>query len=132
DSALFTLTYPGGRVGQVQVSWGLPSGVEYMERHSYVGPDGLLVVNWNSGMTLYRSAVAESWHAPEFDAWSAQIAQFYRELTEDAPQEVAGIYAGIEALRVSLAVLQSVAEERTVHLAEEVEHMPVIREEALG
>ena len=60
DSALFTLTYPGGRVGQVQISWGLPSGVQYLERHSYVGPDGLLVVNWNSGMSLYRSSEGEA------------------------------------------------------------------------
>ncbi len=132
DSALFTLTYPGGRVGQVQVSWGLPSGVEYVERHSYVGPDGLLIVNWNSGMTLHRSAQAEVWQAPEFDAWQAQIAQFHRELTEGAPQSVAGIDDGIDALRVSLAVLKSVAEGRTVRLAEEVEHMPVIPAEALG
>lgn len=132
DSALFTLTYPGGRVGQVQVSWGLPSGVEYIERHSYVGPDGLLVVNWNSGMTLYRSSTGEAWQAPEFDAWRAQIQQFYRELTEGVPQEVAGIDDGLDALRVSLAVLKSVAEERTVLLSEEVEHMPVIPAEALG
>lgn len=132
DSALFTLTYPGGRVGQVQISWGLPSGVEYIERHSYVGPDGLLVVNWNTGMTLHRSGEGESWQAPEYDAWRAQIAQFYRELTQGAEQQVAGIDDGLDALRVSLAVLKSVAEERTVYLAEEVEHMPVIPEEALG
>jgi len=132
DSALFTLTYPGGRVGQVQISWGLPSGVEYQERHSYVGPDGLLVVNWNSGMTLYRSSAAESWKAPEFDAWRAQIEQFHRELTEGAPRQVAGIDDGIDALRVSLAVLKSVAEKRTVYLEEEIQHMPPIPAEALG
>lgn len=132
DSALFTLTYPGGRVGQVQISWGLPSGVQYLERHSYVGPDGLLVVNWNSGMTLYRGDVAEAWQAPTFNAWREQIVQFYRELTEGAPRVVASIDDGIDALRVSLAVLQSVAEKRTVHLSEEIERMPVIREEAIG
>jgi len=131
DSALFTLTYPGGRVGQVQVSWGLPSGVEYIERHSYVGPEGLLVVNWNSTMSLFRSSEGETWRAPEFDAWEAQIAQFHRELTEGAPQVVAGIDAGIDALRVSLAVLKAVAEQRTVLLAEEVEHIPPIPEESL-
>ncbi len=132
DSALFTLTYPNGRVGQVQISWGLPSGVQYIERHSYVGPEGLLVVNWNSGMTLYRSEEPERWDAPDFNAWRAQTAQFYRELTEGAPRQVATIDDGIDALRISLAVLRSVAERRTVHLSEELEHMPSIEPEVLG
>lgn len=132
DSALFTLTYPGGNVGQVQVSWGLPSGVEYLERHSYVGPGGLLVANWNTSMTLWRSATGEVWQAPDFDAWGAQIAQFYRELTQGAPQEVAGIDEGLAALRVSLAVLESVAQGRTVHLLDKAEGTPGVAGEVLG
>ncbi len=132
DSAQFTLVYPGGHVGQVQVSWGLPSGVDHQERHSYVAPEGLLTVNWNSGMTLYRGAAPDVWAAPQFDAWRAEVAQFYRELTSDAPQLTAGVDDSIAALRVSLAVLRSVAEQRTVFLAEEVERIPVIPEEVLG
>ena len=132
DSALFTLTYPGGRVGQVQISWGLPSGVQYIERHSYVGPDGLLIVNWNNGMSLYRGPHPEHWDAPEHDAWRAHIAQFYRELTEGAPRQVATIDDGIDALRISLAVLRSVAERREVRLDEELERIPPLEPEVLG
>lgn len=132
DSAQFTLLYPGGHVGQVQVSWGLPTGVDHQERHSYVAPDGLLTVNWNSGMTIFRGAAPEAWTAPEHDAWRAEIAQYYLELTSDAPDQTANVDDGIAALRVSLAVLKSIAEQRTVYVAEETQHVPVIPEEALG
>ena len=124
DSVQFTLTYPGGQVGQVQVSWGLPSGIEHLERHSYLGPGGLIIVNWNNELELRTGAESVSWVAPDVNAWREQIAQFHRELTAGAPRRVATIDDGIAALRVSLAVLRSVAEGRPVQLAEEFDEAP--------
>lgn len=118
DTALFTLTYPHGNVGQVLLSWGLPPGVPYAEQHTYVNENGLLSVNWNESLTQVSSAEGERWLAPEVDAWRRQIEQFYAELTEGAPQIVASVDDGIAALRVSLAVLQAVEEGRTIHLGE--------------
>lgn len=125
DSVQFTLNYPGGQVGQVQVSWGLPSGVEHLERHSYAGPGGLMVVDWNRQVELRSGAQAVTWLAPEVNAWREQIAQFHRELTASAPRQVASIDDGIAALRVSLAVLRSVAEGRPVSLSEEFDGAPI-------
>lgn len=118
DSAAVTLTYPNGHVGQLLISWGLPSGVPHREQHCYVGPRGLLEVRWNSEVTLYRSADGQRWSAPEHDAWRAQIAQFYAELTRGAPLRVATVDDGIRALRVSLAVLRAAEEGGTVTVAD--------------
>ena len=118
DSAQITLEYANGTVGQVQVSWGLPSGVEPTERHTYMGPDGLLTVNWNETMTLHDAGGVTPWQTDGTDPWRAEIAQFYSELTQNAPRRVASLEDGIDALRVSLAVLESVRTRREVRPAE--------------
>ena len=131
DSAQFTLSYPSGGVGQVQVSWGLPSGVAYLERHSYVGPNGLVLADWNTDLELRALGEPERWHTSGADPWRSEIAQFHRELTEGAPRRVAGIEAGIRALRASLAVLHAVAGGETVRVADVGGAPPAIPEDAL-
>jgi predicted dehydrogenase len=114
DSALITLEYGDGSVGQIQVSWGLPAGIEPVERHTYVGPAGLVTVDWNTHVTLRDASGVTRWRSRGVDPWYAQIAQFKREITEGAPREVAGIAGGIAALRVSLAVLEAIRSRRIV------------------
>jgi predicted dehydrogenase len=126
DSAAVTLTYPHGNVGQLLISWGLPSGVPHREQHSYVGPGGLLAVEWNQSVTLHASAGSQRWSAPDSDAWRAQIAQFYAELTQGAPRRVATIDDGIQALKVSLAVLRAVEEGGSVAVADIVPHPELV------
>jgi predicted dehydrogenase len=118
DSALITLAYPGGTVGQIQVSWGLPSGVAPVERHTYVGPEGLVAVDWPERVVRYDGHGEHAWTQSGSDPWRAEIAAFHAELTTDAPRRVPGIEDGIDALRTSLAVLRSVAEGRPVALAD--------------
>jgi predicted dehydrogenase len=130
DSALITLTYPNGSVGQVQVSWGLPSGVEPVERHTYVGPDGLVTVDWPSHVTLRDGRGVTRWRSAGSDPWKAEITQFHAELTRGAEQRIASVEAGIDALKTSLAVLRSVAARRPVPLAEVVADDPDPQEEA--
>ena len=130
DSALITLTYPNGSVGQVQVSWGLPSGVEPVERHTYVGPDGLVTVDWPSHVTLRDGRGVTRWRSAGSDAWKAEITQFHAELTRGAEQRIASVEAGIDTLKTSLAVLRSVAARRPVPLAEVVADDPDPQEEA--
>jgi hypothetical protein len=118
DSALITLAYPGGTVGQIQVSWGLPSGVAPVERHTYVGPEGLVAVDWPERVVRYDGHGEHAWTQSGSDPWRAEIAAFHAELTTDAPRRVPGIEDGIDALRTSLAVLRSVAEGRPIALAD--------------
>jgi predicted dehydrogenase len=118
DSALITLEYENGSVGQIQVSWGLPSGIEAVERHSYVGPDGMVIVDWPRRVTLRDAGGVTRWSSSGVDPWREQIAYFHGELTAAAPPRVATIGDGITALITSLAVLRSVRERRPVRLAE--------------
>ena len=120
DSALMTLSYPDGSVGQVQVSWGLPSGIEPVERHSYVGPDGIVTVDWPRHLTLRDGRGVSRWRGAGSDPWRAEITHFHAELTRGAERRVATIQDGIDALKTSLAVLRSVAGRRPVGLTEVV------------
>jgi predicted dehydrogenase len=124
DSALMTLTYPDGSVGQVQVSWGLPSGVEPVERHSYVGPDGIVTVDWPRHVTLRDGHGVHRWRSSGSDPWKAEITYFHAELTRGVERRVASIQDGIDTLKTSLAVLRSVAARRPLALAEVVADEP--------
>lgn len=124
DSALITLRYPSGAIGQVQVSWGLPSGVEPIERHTYVGPDGLVTVDWPRHLTLRDGRGVTRWRSGGADPWKAEVVQFHAELTGAAERRVATVEDGIDALKTSLAVLRSVAQGRPVPLAEVIADDP--------
>lgn len=109
DSVHLTLEYPSGAVGHVQVSWGLPVGIEPLEQHTYMGPSGLITVDWNQHVSLQDGNHVTIWSSTGTDPWQEEIAYFHRELTEEAPRCLATIDDGISALKVSLAVLRSVA-----------------------
>ncbi len=121
DSALITLEYEGGSVGQIQVSWGLPSGIEPVERHTYVGPSGMVSVDWPRHITLRDADGVTRWRSRGVDPYLAEITQFRREIVEGAPREVPDIGAGIAALRVSLAVLEAIRGRRVTSPAEAVD-----------
>lgn len=109
DSAFITLEYSSGGVGQIQVSWGLPRGIAATETHTYLGPDGIVTVAWPDRVTLHDGTGETSFTPPVTDAWQAEIQHFYRELIGRPAQPLATIDDGIDALRTSLAVLESVA-----------------------
>lgn len=108
DSAHLTIVYPSGGVGQVQVSWGLPSGIPPIERHTYMGPDGLVTVEWPGEVVLHDGEGITQWNTGETDAYRNEIQQFATEIAGGDRGALATIDDGIAALRVSLAVLESV------------------------
>ena len=118
DSVQVTLAYRDGGVGQIQLSWGLPRGVPAVERHTYVGPGGLVDVD-ESTCTLIDGNGPLRWGPGDVDPWGAQIAAFARELDGHGPQGLADVHDGIRALQLSLAVLTSVHENRIVRLDEQ-------------
>lgn len=123
DSAHLTLAYPGGGVGQVQVSWGLPRGISPLERHTYMGPEGLVTVEWPTEVVLHGGEGDTRWTNRGADPWRTEIAAFASELRGGDPGRLATIQDGIAALRTSLAVLQSVAEEREVVLSADCDEL---------
>ena len=128
DSAFVTLEYPSGAVGQIQVSWGLPRGVPATETHVYLGPGGIVAVDWPRMVTL-RDASGETRYTPPDgqNPWMTQIHAFHRELRDGTPGGLARIEDGIAALRTSLAVLESVASNRDVRVDDvrgDLPHVP--------
>jgi myo-inositol 2-dehydrogenase / D-chiro-inositol 1-dehydrogenase len=109
DTAQVTLDYGARGAAQMQISWGLPSGVEATERHAYVGAHGSVEVAWAREITVRDGAGVTRFTPTEGDPWQREIAQFHAELTRGAPVTTAGIEAGIAALRISLAALRSIA-----------------------
>ncbi|CAN5868877.1 hypothetical protein BH24DEI2_BH24DEI2_23810 [soil metagenome] len=110
ESAAITLQY-GANTVQLLITWGLPEGVLFREKHVYVGPGGLVEASWDyltnpaelstgAGVTRFESGR---------DPWAAEIRQFYKELTEGAERQVADADDGVEALELSLQVLEAVA-----------------------
>ncbi len=118
DSAHITLNYPDGSVGQIQVSWGLPAGIAPIEHHTYMGPDGLITLDWPQQLTLRNSAGTTRWDNNGVDPWKTEIMLFYRELVDGERRHLATVGDGIEVLKTSLAVLESVARQRAVNPAE--------------
>jgi predicted dehydrogenase len=132
DSALITLEYGDGSVGQIQVSWGLPSGIDAVERHSYVAPDGMVVVDWPRRVTLRDGRGITRWSASGVDPWREEIAAFEREVRLGSERRVASIEDGIDALVTSLAVLRSVRERRPVALDEVLAEQGVAESRRVG
>lgn len=123
DSVQVTLAYRDGGVGQMQISWGLPAGVPPVERHTYVGPGGLVDVDERT-CTLIDGGGPLRWGPGDVDPWAAQIRAYARELDGEGPQGLADVEDGIRALRLSLAVLTSVREGRPVR-PEEADPSPM-------
>lgn len=132
DSAFITLEYPSGGVGQIQVSWGLPRGVAATESHNYLGPEGIVSVDWPNRVTVRDGGGETTFVPPVVDAWQVEIAHFHRELTGRPAQPLATIQDGIEVLRTSLAVLESIASGADVPVPGIAGELPDLREPLEG
>lgn len=113
DTVQVALDYGAAGSAQIQLSWGLPAGVPAIERHTYLGPGGLVEVNGHVA-TRVGAGEPEIVTGGDVDPWRGQIAAFARELDGAGPQGLADVQAGIRALRASLAVLASAREGRAV------------------
>ena len=110
DSAAATFLFAGGHVAQLQISWGLPSGVPFREQHSYKTMDGLTLVNWNyrdNPITHYDGVGVRTYSATN-NAWQTEIQQFYNEINAAQPRQLANVEDGIDALELSLAMLEGI------------------------
>ncbi len=108
DTVQAELDYGEAGTAQLQLSWGLPRGVPHSERHTYLGPGGMLEVDGGRALLTRSDAEPSVFEPPVVDAWHEEIHAFTRELDGEGPQGLADVQAGIRALRASLAVLEAV------------------------
>ena len=110
DSAVATFGFEQGHRLQLLVSWGLPEGVSFSEKHTYISKAGLIEVDWNyvHNTVCLHDGVGSSTYRGERDPWQGEIIQFYKELTQGAPRQVADAQDGIDALELSLAMLDAI------------------------
>lgn len=110
DSAAATFGFPDGHTVQLLVTWGLPEGVPFAEKHVYLSENGLVEVDWNyqSNTVSLHDGIGLTRYGGTLDPWAAEIAQFYTELTQGAKRQVASAEDGIDALELSLSILEAV------------------------
>ena len=110
DSATATFSFPSGHTTQLLVTWGLPEGVPFSEQHCYIGSEGRLEVDWNyqKNALRFHDGVGLTHYSGVRDPWATEIRQFYLELTQNAPRQVANADEGIAALELSLQVLEAI------------------------
>jgi myo-inositol 2-dehydrogenase/D-chiro-inositol 1-dehydrogenase len=113
DTVQVALRYGEAGSAQLQLTWGLPSGTPARERHTYLGPGGLLEVD-GAVVTRTRGATPDTFAPDVVDPWREEVTAYARELDGAGPQGLADVDDGIRALRASLAVLASVREGRPV------------------
>ena len=110
DSATATFRFLSGHTTQLLVTWGLPEGVPFSEQHIYIGSEGRVEVDWNyqNNSVKFHDGVGLTHYNGVRDPWESEIRQFYLELTQNAPRQVADADEGIAALKLSLKMLEAI------------------------
>lgn len=115
DTAGITVEYGSGDVALIGITWGLPRGVKTGQMEDLIGPDGAVSVDNPSQITLQQTGSSEVFGELNTDMYERQVAAFAAAILENRPV-AAGAEDGLLALRVSLAVLESVRTGLTVEL----------------
>lgn len=121
DSAIITVTFASGDIGNFIVSWGLPPGVNPpgSPEHIYA-PNGLAEISWsNQHQHLKWMVEGGEWltlFESEEDLYQKEISAMATSILHgvDFP---ATAQDGVEALRIALAALQSINCGKAVYLS---------------
>jgi predicted dehydrogenase len=116
DTATLCVEYSSGDVGVISLSWGLPRGTSAPGPEQLLGPRGGVAVEGFRNLKLTRKGGEERTFG-DFDAdlYGLQAAAFAQAVREDHPP-VTGAEDGLSALKVSLAVLESIETCRAVEI----------------
>ena len=116
DEATVELTMEDGHQLQMYLNWGMPEGFPQVEtEHAMLGPN--LYLRRAAGSSVHRVTAAgfESLPLDPGPGTTARIDRFVRVLRGEEPADVTGADA-LEALRLSLAALESIETGRAVDL----------------
>ncbi len=115
DTAVVSIKYRSGSIGQFSTSWGLPPALKTwgMSSDKFIGPQGIIFGDIRQQLTLVEgngqteevSNAGRTW-------WQDEIAAFARAVREGGP--FIGAEEGIAALKVSLAAFEAIENGTTV------------------
>jgi predicted dehydrogenase len=116
DTAALCVQYASGDVGAISLTWGLPRGTSAPGPEQVLGPKGVVTFEGFKGLRLARKG-GEQETFGEFpaDLYDRQAAAFAQAVREDKPP-VTGAEDGLAALKVSLAVLESIRTGQAVEI----------------
>lgn len=115
DTASFTVEYDTGDIGMMSITWGLPRGVTTPGLEDILGPGGAITVHGQTKLTVKTRAGEEVLDDLDADMYRKQVEAFAEAIRDDKPV-AASAEDAIHALRVSLAVLESIRTGQVVEL----------------
>lgn len=120
DSAVITVTFASGDIGNFNVSWGLPPGVNPPGNPDHIySPSGLVELTWSMNhQSLRLLQEGGEWKTlveSDEDPYQKQISTFADCILEEK-KFPATAQDGIHALRVAQAALQSIKTGKAVYL----------------
>jgi len=117
DTATLCVEYSSGDVGVISLSWGLPRGTSAPGPEQVLGPRGVVTIEGFRGLKVTQKG-GEQQTFGDFDAdlYGLQAAAFAQAVRENR-SPMTGAEDGLSALKVSLAVLESIETHRAVEIA---------------
>jgi len=117
DTVTLSVEYASGDVGAIGLSWGLPRGTSAPGPEQVLGRDGVVTVKGFSTLVVARKGGEEE-VLGEFpgDLYDREIASFADAVRNGTPP-VSSAEDGLIALKVSLAVLESIETGQAVEVA---------------
>jgi predicted dehydrogenase len=115
DTFSMTTEYASGDVLAVSMTWGLATGMATEVLEDCLGPKGMLKIRGNDITLLQGGGRTTEFKNLPCDMYDLQIAAFADAIRRDAPV-AAGVEDGLVALRVSLAVIESITTGQAVEL----------------
>jgi predicted dehydrogenase len=112
DTASFVVEYQSGDVAGVNISWGTPPNIGAANLEDFIGPLGVLQATGQK-VTIITRGGETVYEGLQTDLDAAIVHDFAQAIREDREPAVTGADAR-EALRGSLAVLESIEKRTTV------------------
>jgi len=118
DTASFIVRYGSGDVAHMNISWGLPSGIELGTVHQdVIGPEGIIRIEPPNRLRVDRGGGrVTTWEGPPVNPFEEEIRQFLREVRDGAPRRTATGEEARAALRLCLATLEAIERGAPVRL----------------